>query len=519
MPALITAIIALVGVLSGALILLTPEGRKGAGIFLGNIIRGALDIAGTLAGELPGSAQSVTGAFSDAIQAHGGSIQATLKAPFGDLAKASFAAVADPLIARGPVTPDKWKDNAGEAMADAFGLGLASFGVSAAFEAIFPEKLNVLNGVGPVLATMAGFAEVTDAAIGPLMQAAIKKPATYDLQSKFRPNLPAEMAVSILYSRGLIDRTRAVTLMQFHGYSDTDIDVLLASAFRPLSPMIMQRALLTGALDDSEIADSLKYAGYRDVDIERMKRVARELALAPYKQKLLVDLERSYAEGDIPASQFDEELTALHLPDGADELVRKTVEYRKLTQLLDIYRKGVSTGYRFGVITDADYVPTLERGGIAEQDANSRYFHDTMGKQGREHQAEQRAAARQADRQRREAIRLAEDQYLAGSINEASLAAALALAGVPAAEVALLTALAITRRNGRLRLTFGLMLEPDKALELREKVAALKEQVTKKLVLSADALAQLKGFGIPDANANALISQWAAQAYKELLPT
>ena len=64
--------------------------------------------------------------------------------------------------------------------ADAAGFGLSSFAVSAAFESIFPEKLNTLNSVGPMLATLAGFEEVTKAGISPMLYAFIGQPARYD---------------------------------------------------------------------------------------------------------------------------------------------------------------------------------------------------------------------------------------------------------------------------------------------------------------------------------------------------
>jgi hypothetical protein len=285
-----------------------------------------------------------------------------------------------------------------------------------------------------------------------------------------------------------------------------------------VSPFLVRGALATGALADDELRDAMRYMGMRDIDADRLVRVGQALALAPFKQKLLAEIEKAYESGNISAQQFNDDLAQLDLPDGADALVRKTTEYRKLQRLDDKYRSAVSTAYSYGLISDVDYLPAMQQFGVGEDDARAQYAVDSYRKHGREALAAAKALTQAERRLQREAIRLAEDQYLAGAIDETALTAALIAVGLGAAEAALLLGQAVTRRSGRLRLTYGQMLEPDQALELREQVGAIRAQIVKQLIDAPSALAQLKTLKIPNTNANALVAAWAAQAFKEILP-
>ena len=65
---------------------------------------------------------------------------------------------------------------------------------------------------------------------------------------------------------------------------------------------------------------------------------------------------------------------------------------------------------------------------------------------------------------------------------------------------------------------YGLLLPRNKAILLREKISAVKEQFIKKAIDLPTARAQLQLFTIPSANAKALLSEWQAQTYKTVLP-
>ena len=64
----------------------------------------------------------------------------------------------------------------------------------------------------------------------------------------------------------------------------------------------------------------------------------------------------------------------------------------------------------------------------------------------------------------------------------------------------------------------GVRVGPQRAILMRESIAALKEQVVKKLITTTQARPQLESLGLPAANIEALLSEWDAQANKTILP-
>ena len=101
-------------------------------------------------------------------------------------------------------TADNAVAQAGQAISDAFALGMSSAAVTAAFEALLPERLNTLNGIGPMLATMAGFEDVSAAIREPLYRAAFGKSAEYKFNAQFTPNLPDAHTAAQWLARGII---------------------------------------------------------------------------------------------------------------------------------------------------------------------------------------------------------------------------------------------------------------------------------------------------------------------------
>ena len=113
--------------------------------------------------------------------------------------------------------------------------------------------------------------------------------------------------------------------------------------------------------------------------------------------------------------------------------------------------------------------------------------------------------------------------YRAGTLDEAALTAALVATGLDPAIAAAIVVVQTERRQGNVVFMYGQNLPRTAALLLKEKVAALEAQYKKQLVTDADATAALASANIPDANARALLAQWAALKTKptttgELLP-
>ena len=192
------------------------------------------------------------------------------------------------------------------------------------------------------------------------------------------------------------------------------------------------------------------------------------------------------------------------------DLIQLTVATRKLEQLAELYRKSISEAYKTGQITDAQYVPSLEAIGIGAADAQAHYAVDSIAKTGKALAQALRAEERLASQRMRAGVAAAVASYKSGFFDAAALEVALLAAGMDPVVAALSVEVQTQRRDGNVVLVYGVELPRAAALELREKVAALAIQVRARLVSPDDALTALAGYGVPRANALALVAEWAA---------
>lgn len=462
--------------------------------------------------------QPIIIAFRDAISRYGTTFATELNTPFADLAKGEFLATEAVLRAAGVSTPDNAVDTAAEAVATAFGFGLTSAAEAAAFEAIFPEKLNVLNGVGPMLAKMAGFDEVVAAIRDPLYHNAFGKSAEYHYRSLFKPELPSEFDAVRWHSQRLLSDDQLRTLFNFSGLKPEYEEPFITSAYRAVQPRAIATAVQDSPFPRDEMKSLLEFGGYRKQDVPLMLDLFEQASTRNVRNQYLSAVTTAAEKGTLTAAEVDSALTDLNFSDQAKHWVRLTIATRKLEQLAELYRKSISEDYKYNLITEAQYVPSLEAIGIAEADANAHFAVDSAVKHGRELALAAREAAREAAAVTRAQVKAAIANYQAHNIDAIALTAALAAAGLPLGIIPWAVDVAALRRQSSLRMVFGKLVTANDAVLLREQVAAIKEQVIKKLLDIAPARAALESFGIPPTNAQDLVAAWAAQALKTVLP-
>ncbi len=490
--------------------LFTPSGRDAHGWFFNNIVGGALKQAKPLLTELGPSLQSLVAAFTSAFTTTGPSITETVAKPLGVFAAASMGTIIGNLEGITESTADNAVAQAGQAISDAFALGMSSAAVTAAFEALLPERLNTLNGIGPMLATMAGFEDVSAAIREPLYRAAFGKSAEYKFNAQFTPNLPDAHTAAQWLARGIITVAQYNVLFVASGVKPAYSAALSMAAYRPLPPFLVSRAAEAGFISATDLNAVLTFAGFRPTDITILTTAYHALALLPYQNAYLSALERSVELGTDTPADLAQELTAMGVPDGAANWVQLTVAERKLQQLAELYRKSITESYLTGQITDAQYVPSLEAIGIDAADAQAHYAVDSIKKSGKILLSAARAAASLERRQQSAAMRTAVKLYRTGTYNAAELEAALLAAGIDPVVATYAVEYNVAALGGVLVFIYGLELTRPEALLLREQVTALGVQVHALLVSYADALAALAALGIPKANALALVADWTA---------
>jgi|ERR1700722_7245383 len=494
--------------------LFTPSGRDAWGWFFNNVVASAFKQATPLVEELAPDIEAVAKSFSDAIGTHGDQLIGALGTDFQKIATQLLTAQRGALAGLGESTPANAIDSAAEAFKVAMGAGLTSAGIAALFEAVFPEKLNTLNGVAPMIAKMAGFDEVAAEVLGPLYKNAFGRSLEYQYRSLFKPELPDEADAVTWHSRGLLTDDQLRVIFGFSGLKSEYEQPFVDSAYRALQPRALTALLQDAPFDENKVGDLLQFAGLRPKDIDYLLPLLRDNGTRNVRQQYLTAAVRSTELGTMTPTELDQVLTDIHYSDEAKNYVQLTVATRKLEQLAELYRKSISEAYRYGQITDDQYVPALEAIGIAAPDAEAHYAIDSIAKRGRESAAFMRAEAKAAAALTRAASSAALASYRAGTIDDAALLAALIAAGVDPAIAAFQVTVAVERKQGPLVFVYGLELSRRDALVLKENVAAVEAQYKKQLIDDAQAAAALSQLEIPERNATALLATWAALKVK-----
>jgi hypothetical protein len=489
---------------------LGDKNRKIVANWLANWTHAGFDAAIPLLNGLEAALGPLTAAFVAAFKQYGGPIATDIQGALAPVIRTGLDTAAAGLTASGESTPDNALGMAADALVDAFGFGIGSAGATAAFEAVFPEKLNVLNGVGPMLAQMAGFDEVQAAVRGPLYENAFGKSLDYHFRSLFKPELPNEADAVTWHSRRLLTDAQLSTIFNFSGLKTEYEAPFVASAYRAVQP----RALAT-LFQDTEVpidamTKALQFAGIRDQEIALMLPAFVWNAVKNVRNEYISAAVRSTELGTMTPAELDQELQVLKYSQEARDLIQLTVATRKELQLAELYRKSISEAYKTGQITDAQYVPSLEAIGIGAADAQAHYAVDSIAKTGKALAQALRAEERLASQRMRAGVAAAVAAYKSGFSDAAALEGALLAAGMDPVVAALSVEVQTQRRDGNVVFVYGVELPRAAAVELREKVAALAIQVRARLVSPGDALTALASYGVPRANALALVAEWAA---------
>ena len=475
-----------------------------------NWTRLAIEAASPLLADVEAELLPIVNAFASAFGTYGRPILSAIRTPVAGFVKAEFNLIEAALTGIGQSTPDNAVQIASDTMADAFGLGIASAGVTAAFEEIFPKKMNTFNGAGPMLAQMSGFDEIAAVVRDPLYHNAFGKSLDYHYRSLFKPDLPNDFQAVRWHARRYITDDQLRTLFGYSGLKQEWEEPFINAAYTTIQPRALSTLYQDVPFDTPEMTLLLERAGLSPEQIPILLKAFQWNAVKNVRNQYITAAVRSAELGVMTPAELGQELTTLGFSSEAIDLIQLTVATRKLEQLAELYRKSISEAYRTGQITDAQYVPSLEAIGIGAADAQAHYAVDSIAKTGKALAQALRAEERLASQRMRAGVAAAVAAYKSGLSDAAALEGALLAAGMDPVVAALSVEVQTQRRDGGVVLVYGVELPRAAALELREKVAALAIQVRAQLVSPADALTALAGYGVPRANALALVAEWAA---------
>jgi hypothetical protein len=442
---------------------------------------------------------------------------------FGATAGAFSEAIEADLGALGHIRPGQGLAEFKKAMSDAFAFGFGAHLTAVTAELIMPLKHLGIPTIAALMAEFSGFKELVGAYHGPLIYNAIRVPSMADHAAKFRSRPPAARDADDWLSRRLITPAAHADAIAWSGLMPEYEAAESAGVYRPLQPRMFATLLLDQPFPAAQVKDALEYAGIRPADVDFLLPALELASTKNVRQQFLAAVVRSAELGTTTPAELDQELTLLNFSDDAKHWVQLTVATRKLQQLAELYRKSISEAYKYGQITDQQYVPSLEAIGIARADAEAHYAIDSIAKSGKAAAAALKAEERLAAQRMRAESNAAIASFRAGATDAVALEAGLLAAGMDPVVSGFVVAMETARQSGNEIFVYGLLLPRKDAVLLREKVTAVEDQFKKQLIDDAAARAALAGLGIPAANALALIAAWAAlktapTKHGELLP-
>jgi hypothetical protein len=460
----------------------------------------------TLANDL----QPLASQVEAAVTTVGGGIRTALEPGLASIGTQAFNTIAESLAGNTDVTPAQWETIAGKLFGDAAGFGLSSFAVSAAFESIFPEKLNTLNSVGPLLATLAGFEEVTHAGIGPMLYAYVAQPARYDANSKARSLLPDLMTARIMLSRRLITQDQFNTLVAYAGLSPDWVAADTALSYRPIQARALATAIADTPFPTSTMTAVLQDNGFSDANVNFMLSVLQYNSTKNVRNSYISEALTAYGDGVVSDTELNQILTSQGWSDDAVTMATNRALIMRRVKLATEVSSQVVSEVAAGLLTAEQGLQALEAAGVVDWQAQLKI---TLATTKAELQAARKAASAEAKLEltrQRNLTRAAVAEFERGAINAEALTAALAVLGLDPTLIASVVAVETAKQAGKLKFVYGQFLTPQNAKVLTEKVAAYEAQFKAAQIDLATVTNALASLNIPDAQAKALIADWAA---------
>ena len=392
----------------------------------------------------------------------------------------------------------------------AFELGIGAHMIALLPELAYFTKTLGLNASAALLAELAGFHEVMLQVHRPFMTAALGRPATYLNNRNYPTLLPAAPAGLALYARRKIPIEDANNLMASAGYATDWYPALVAGAYRPVQPRTLVQLFLDQPIDQTQLTAMLQDTAISDANVTLMTEAITYKSISNVRNAYLSSLITGYGKGVVGDDELQQALTDFNFSPQAQQYVKAHVLILRREVLATETEKQIVPEIVNGLITPAAAQQQLELAGVqpwyAELITGLAAVRAEIAVTKKELKAEEKLQAKQQLALQRAALA----DFANGSINGEALGAALIAAGLDPLVSAAVVAEKTATQIGRLKLVYGQLLTPAEAKLQTERVDAVKNQLKEQLITYQQALAQLKSFGVTDADANAIVAGVAA---------
>lgn len=385
-----------------------------------------------------------------------------------------------------------------------FGVAITATFLSALLSYFGIDLGEPVTRIAELIGAAIGIEELKDVTLGPLIREGIAKQATHNAKSIFRQDAPGYEGLAHLAARGHITVTRAAALAPLSGIPAEFVTPLQNAAYSNIGERTLIRLIETNLFSTADLTAVLTEHGMNARDQARTQLAAPFLATVSQRNALQAAVEKQFVEGLIDAPTLTSELESLQQNSDYINLIQTRCQ---IDQQIAI-AKELANSYTILALTGTVdlnlYATQLE--GLGYQPIAVNAMVAVVESKLTATNLRQAAAAERAleratvNIERRAALK----NYSNGVIDSAGLAIALIATGLTSIQAAAWVDLAVLRKDGSPRLTYGLLKSPPDAQLLRARVTSLTDQRKKQLISDLLYIQALQALGIPQNWINAL---------------
>lgn len=399
-------------------------------------------------------------------------------------------------------------------LTEAIGAAVAAHFASVAVEAVYPTKNLGFEKIADLIAAIAGIEDIIGGLIGVEIKQLVAIPHTYCINEQGRTILPGMGDAAGLHARGLITAAQADQLLAFNGLSAQYAPPTLTGAYSGISARQLIRLFATGLFSPADIQDELTFAGMRPASQHRYQLVAPYLATASERNQLRAALEAEYSAGLMTDAELTGAIDSAEHNTDRDSLILDRVHAQEITAIAKALEAEYGTQYTAGLIPHDVYTAHLLGMGLQQWkvDALAGIIDAKRAATlARQMAAAERALEKETAAKERQAAMQA---YADGHISQPILVATLVSTGLTIQQASAWSTIAVLKKQGSLRWIYGLQLQPAAATLLKERVAALNEQLVKGYITAPQYVAHLEALQIPAHWVNGLLAKGEATIAK-----
>ena len=302
------------------------------------------------------------------------------------------------------VVPTSYEEavaNASTRLTQAVGFGLQAQAIAYTAEALTPLKQMGFSQMAGFMADLAGFQRIAAGLMGTVESAAIYKPLMYEANRRYRPNIPDDRQLTLMFQKRSLTRAELSSFQERLGLPDLYISRLPGFIFNDPNPALLIRAFQLaepGAVifspDDQRIAEiagidltqpdayfrlKLAKGGLDDTDVQAFVPVL-QMGILRREQTMRYDaINRLYRDGLIDEGRARQEIGLARAPAPITDYRLAAMTLQREHRILTDTRATIVMSMTRGLITREEAREQLGRLGLDGQRVELEVLKGTLG--------------------------------------------------------------------------------------------------------------------------------------------